>query len=1356
MPHDSHSSAAKTSNGWISPFSSMSFMKVLKLIWVAIVLTATFGATRAFAATYTVTSTGDSGTGTLRAAIGLATSGSDTIQFNLTWPATISLTSDELRLIANVSITGPGAASLTLSSNGTYRIFENDGFQVNISGLTLTGGGGNSASSNLYPGTGGAIINTSGTLTLTGITLTSNTGVEGGAIANNGNGTVNLNSSTVTNNQVLTSTLSGLGGGIFNYGTLHVSGSTISNNSAVANSGGTLATGGGGIYNANVVTGAVTITNSTISGNAGGSQGGGIENNAGTLTITNSTISNNTSLGVNGGRGQGGGIENFGPATITGSTISGNTSTGGGGGIANQAPLAITNSTIVNNSAGFNGGGIQHGGLTDTLAISFSTFYGNVSGTSGFLGQGDGIANGGTAILKNNILAMSTAAGGNCHMFTGSSATSQNYNLSDDQSCASFFTQSGDLNGTAAGLSATGLASNGGPTQTIALLAGSHAIDSIPVSPTNSCTDTNGNPVTTDQRGTTRPQGTACDMGAFELQATTPQTITFGPLSDVPLGNASFTVSATASSGLPVSFNSQTPSICGTSGTNGATVTVGAVGTCTIQATQLGNAVYAAATPVNQSFQVTAAILLSQSITFGALANQPINAAPFAVSATASSGLPVSFNSQTSTICSASGTNGSTITVLTTGTCTIQATQSGNATYAAALAINQSFQVTLLSQTISFSALPNLPLTSNPFTFSATASSALPVSFESATPSVCTTSGTAGTLVGAGICTIQATQQGNATYAAASAVNQSFSVFLVPLFYGTASRVIDVDQFPGDFVDITTGDFFKTSSPFSLFSTVGIATANPAVQTPTPSNLAGLTTGAWSESATALMSARGIAFRNFVNQTNSNITTRLTAIFSGQFLPSPFGLPLAPALAGAAIHVFDGSSFYATISASGKTAGQFLLDTYTVPLNFPSGLGISSLPAPDQVIAQLDSVFPGGPLGHGATFLTDTASFGLYQGEPLSTPVSVSFSTNLFTVKPQQEITVVFDAATYAGLVILADGTTGGGNGYFLNTVEPAATFFTDSNGNPVTGLAAVGGPAPIPALPSPAQISLAPATASTVAGTTATITATVTDNATSPVANQVVTFNITSGPNTGTQGAGVTDVNGQFAFTYTGTGPAGTDTIQASIGSLMSNLVYHTWTSSQLTSGLACNGTYNGPFQGNLTVTPGQNCILVNSTIAGNINQMGGTLSISNSKVEGNITVQDNSAFFSNGQSVVTGNLAIQNISSGMAPSQVCRTTLQRNLTVQHNASAVAIGSASVGCAGNTVLGNVSLQYNQGPTSLVGNQITGNAADQNNNGTTVVLDNTIGGSLGCQGNATITGSGNTSQGGKSGQCSAF
>jgi uncharacterized repeat protein (TIGR01451 family) len=163
------------------------------------------------------------------------------------------------------------------------------------------------------------------------------------------------------------------------------------------------------------------------------------------------------------------------------------------------------------------------------------------------------------------------------------------------------------------------------------------------------------------------------------------QTITFGTLSSQPYSTAPFTVSATASSGLTVSFASTTSSVCTVSGSS---VTFVTVGTCTIQATQAGNAVYSSAAPVNQSFTVTQG---SQTITFGALSNQALGTAPFPVSATASSGLTVSFASTTSSVCTVSG---SSVTFVAIGTCTIQATQAGNAVYFAATPVNQSFTVT--------------------------------------------------------------------------------------------------------------------------------------------------------------------------------------------------------------------------------------------------------------------------------------------------------------------------------------------------------------------------------------------------------------------------------------------------------------------------------------------------------------------------------------------------------------------------------------------------------------------------------------------------------------------------------------
>jgi YD repeat-containing protein len=245
------------------------------------------------------------------------------------------------------------------------------------------------------------------------------------------------------------------------------------------------------------------------------------------------------------------------------------------------------------------------------------------------------------------------------------------------------------------------------------------------------------------------------------------QTITFGALSGKSYGAAPFTVSATASSGLAVTFSSLTTSVCTVSG---STVTIVATGTCTIKATQAGNGGYNAATPVNQSFVVIAA---AQTITFAALSNQVWGTAPFTVSATASSGLVVTFAELTTAVCTVSGNQ---VTLVTTGTCTIEASQAGNANYYPAPNVDQSFTVTPASQTITFNALADQVLGTGPLTVAATASSGLPVTFSSLTVPVCTVSSDQVTLVATGTCIIRASQAGDAYYSAAPNIDQSFVV----------------------------------------------------------------------------------------------------------------------------------------------------------------------------------------------------------------------------------------------------------------------------------------------------------------------------------------------------------------------------------------------------------------------------------------------------------------------------------------------------------------------------------------------------------------------------------------------------
>lgn len=162
---------------------------------------------------------------------------------------------------------------------------------------------------------------------------------------------------------------------------------------------------------------------------------------------------------------------------------------------------------------------------------------------------------------------------------------------------------------------------------------------------------------------------------------------------------------------------------------------------------------------------------LDQTITFGAAPSVVVGGTG-TVSATAASGLAVTFTSTTPAVCTILG---STVTGVSAGTCTIAADQAGNGTYNPAPQATQSFAVGKGNQTITFGAAPSLSVGSTALV-SATASSGLPVSFSSTTPSVCSISGNLVTGLAMGSCTIAADQAGNANYHPAPQVLQSFMV----------------------------------------------------------------------------------------------------------------------------------------------------------------------------------------------------------------------------------------------------------------------------------------------------------------------------------------------------------------------------------------------------------------------------------------------------------------------------------------------------------------------------------------------------------------------------------------------------
>jgi len=283
----------------------------------------------------------------------------------------------------------------------------------------------------------------------------------------------------------------------------------------------------GGIFNNGSV---VTITNTAVAGN-NASVGqfrngvGGIFNLGGQLAIKDSTISGNgTNASAASSTAVGGIFNLFGVVTIERSTLSGNSASGtpsqAFGGILNSSPgsvVTLTNSTVSGNTADAPAGGFSTavGGISNSggsLTLMNSTLVGN-GATEANGGQNPptgGVTNlfGGTLSLSGTIVA-AQVAGPNC--FGLAAASDAGYNLEDGTSCA-FSTATQSLSNTQPRLDPAGLADNGGPTKTIGLAPGSPAVDAIPAG-SSGC----GTTITVDQRGVQRPQGTRCDIGAYEL-----------------------------------------------------------------------------------------------------------------------------------------------------------------------------------------------------------------------------------------------------------------------------------------------------------------------------------------------------------------------------------------------------------------------------------------------------------------------------------------------------------------------------------------------------------------------------------------------------------------------------------------------------------------------------------------------------------------------------------------------------------------------------------------------------------------------------------------------------------------------
>mgnify|MGYP000199155439 CR=1 FL=1 len=266
----------------------------------------------------------------------------------------------------------------------------------------------------------------------------------------------------------------------------------------------------------------------------------------------------------------------------------------------------------------------------------------------------------------------------------------------------------------------------------------------------------------------------AATSAAFAITATqAAQTVSFTTTASSPTALGSYTVAATATSGLSVAItvDSASASVCSISG---ATVSFLTGGSCVLNANQAGNTNYTAATQVPQTINVA---LAAQTITFATPAAMTVTDAATQLSASASSSLQIAFavgSGTTNTACSITGSG--VVTPLAVGTCEITADQAGNATYSAAPRVTRSFAITRANQAaLSISSASSVAFGSTISLTTTGGSGTGAVTYS--TTGTCTVSGSTLTVGNAGSsCAVTATKAQDANYFAATSAAQTITV----------------------------------------------------------------------------------------------------------------------------------------------------------------------------------------------------------------------------------------------------------------------------------------------------------------------------------------------------------------------------------------------------------------------------------------------------------------------------------------------------------------------------------------------------------------------------------------------------
>ncbi len=253
---------------------------------------------------------------------------------------------------------------------------------------------------------------------------------------------------------------------------------------------------------------------------------------------------------------------------------------------------------------------------------------------------------------------------------------------------------------------------------------------------------------------------------AIPIECKTNQQILFS-LEDVSIGVGSFILSGYASTRLPVSYQSSDPSVISI---NGTVATVNAIGTVTITATQPGNTNVKSAVPVAQTVSVLKG---SQLILFPAISAKAYGEGDFLLSATSSSGLPISFVSSDNNKLSIQGNQAK---ILAAGTVQITAYQLGNSNFYPASPVSQTLTISKGQQTITFLEISSKTYGDVPFSLNVEASSGLPVAFEISRSSIIEIDNKIVKILNAGEVLITAMQEGNENYLSATSIQRQLVI----------------------------------------------------------------------------------------------------------------------------------------------------------------------------------------------------------------------------------------------------------------------------------------------------------------------------------------------------------------------------------------------------------------------------------------------------------------------------------------------------------------------------------------------------------------------------------------------------